>query len=87
MKMDSLTEFWEKKEPIQDQIDDLIYELIRERKRQKISQTKLSLETGIPQATISRVESFSCNPTLSVLLKISNALGLSLSFHSIRSNI
>lgn len=64
---------------IQDQIDDLIFELIRERKRHRITQVELSNLTGIPQATISRLESFKSIPTLQVLIKLSNALGLSLS--------
>jgi len=69
-------------DPIQSQIDDLVLELIRTRKRVKITQMQLSDLTGIPQATISRVESFRSIPTLQVLLKLCNALGLSLSFRS-----
>lgn len=64
---------------VQDQIDDLIFELIRERKRKRITQTDLSIRTGIPQATISRLESFKSTPTLQVLITLSNALGFSLS--------
>ena len=70
---------------IQDQIDDLIFELIRERKRHRITQVELSNLTGIPQATISRLESFKSIPTLQVLIKLSNALGLSLSLGKQRS--
>jgi len=36
---------------VQDQIDDLIFDLIKERKKQKKTQINLSHETGIPQAT------------------------------------
>ena len=63
---------------IQDQIDDIIVALIRERKRQKITQIKLSKMTGIPQATISRMESFASIPTLHIILKLSKALDLTL---------
>lgn len=69
---------------IQDQIDDLILELIRARKKNQITQIELSSSTGIPQATISRLETFRTIPTLQVLLKLSNALGLCLSLQ--RSN-
>ena len=64
---------------IQNQIDDIILELIRERKKQKLSQTKLSQMTGIPQATISRLESFATVPTLHIVIKLSNALNMKLS--------
>lgn len=67
-----------KEDEIQDQIDDIILELIKERKKHKITQVQLSKATGIPQATISRLESFNSIPTLQILIKLSNALGLSL---------
>ncbi|MBP3554252.1 MAG: helix-turn-helix transcriptional regulator [Clostridia bacterium] len=63
---------------IQDQIDDIILALLKERKRKKITQTELSALTDIPQTTISRIESFASIPTLQILLKIANALGLNL---------
>lgn len=68
-----------KNDSIQDQIDDIILELIKERKKQNLSQTKLSQMTGIPQATISRLESFATVPTLYIVIKLSNALNLTLS--------
>lgn len=68
-----------KNNSIQDQIDDIILELIKERKKQNLSQTKLSQMTGIPQATISRLESFATVPTLYIVIKLSNALNLTLS--------
>lgn len=70
---------------IQDQIDDLIFELIRERKKSRITQMELSNITGIPQATISRLESFKSIPTLQVLIKLSSGLGLSLTFNKSES--
>ena len=75
-----LKEYLNKENIVQDQIDDLILELIKERKKMKITQTMLSKMTGIPQTTISRVESFSTIPTLTVLIKLSAALKMSLSF-------
>lgn len=69
-----------KDDSVQDQIDALVSSLIKSRKKQKITQVQLSEKTGIPQATISRVESFRSTPTLQVLIKISQALGLSLTY-------
>lgn len=63
---------------IQSQIDDIILELIKTRKKKKITQTQLSKSTGVPQATISRLESFSTVPTLNLLLKLCSALNLKL---------
>lgn len=61
---------------VQDQIDDLILELIRERKKRKITQVELAKQTGIPQVTISRLESFRSSPALQTIVKLSTALGL-----------
>jgi predicted transcriptional regulator len=69
-----------KDDNIQDQIDDIIFLLIRERKKQKITQTELSKMTGVPQATISRLETFATVPTLYIILKLSNALNMKISF-------
>lgn len=74
----SVENFLKKEDVIQDQIDDIILELIKARKKKRITQVELSKITGIPQATISRLESFNSIPTLQILLKISNTLGLSL---------
>lgn len=74
----SIEELLVKDNPIQDQIDDIIYELVRARKQKKITQIQLSKESGIPQTTISRMESLASIPTLQVLIKIANVLGLSL---------
>lgn len=74
----SVESFLKKEDLIQNQIDDIIAELIKERKKNKITQIQLSKSTGIPQATISRLESFNSIPTLQILIKIANALGLSL---------
>ena len=78
MERTLIEDYLDLKDVIQDQIDDLIFGLIKARKKNKITQIKLSQMTGIPQTTISRVESFSTIPTLQILLKIANALGFSL---------
>lgn len=66
------------KDIVQEQIDDLIVNLIKARKKNKITQVKLSQMTGIPQTTISRLESFNTIPTLQILIRIANALDFSL---------
>ena len=63
-----------------EEVDQLIGTLLKTRKKRRISQTRLSEMTGIPPATISRVESFKTIPTLDVIIKLGNALGLQLSF-------
>lgn len=63
-------------DPVQDSIDDLIYMLVKERKAQKITQVEISNRTGIPQSTISRIESFQTVPSLPVLIPIATVLGL-----------
>lgn len=74
----SINDLLNQETPIQDQIDDLLFLLIRERKKKKITQAELSAKTQIPQPTISRLESFSTIPTLPIVLRLSNALGLTL---------
>lgn len=74
----SMEDYLNTQDVIQDQIDDLIFELIKVRKKNKITQIKLSQMTGIPQTTISRIESLNTIPTLPILMKIINALNFSL---------
>lgn len=71
---------------IQDQIDDIILELIKERKKRKLTQIELSKLSGIPQVTISRLESFNSIPTLQILIKLLNVLDFSLSLKRIRGD-
>ncbi len=78
MKNMSMEDYLNTQDVIQDQIDDLIFELIKVRKKNKITQIKLSQMTGIPQTTISRIESLNTIPTLPILMKIINALNFSL---------
>lgn len=75
----SIESMLENDDDVQNQIDDIIVSLIKERKKKKLTQAQLSEVTGIPQATISRLESFASTPTLQVLIRLSNALGLYLS--------
>lgn len=78
MNQFSIGQYLESDTSLQDQIDDLIFELIRVRKKNRITQVALSVQTGIPQATISRLESFKSIPTLQIIIRLANALGLSL---------
>lgn len=64
---------------VDNQIGEIIFKITSERKKQKISQSELSAMTGIPQTTISRIETFISTPTLPVLLKIINALNMNFS--------
>lgn len=64
--------------PINDKqiIDNIISNIIKTRKQKKLSQAKLSELCELPQATISRLESFSTEPKLSTIVKVCNALNL-----------
>ena len=74
----SVEKYIEENTFVQDQIDDIILELIKERKKNNISQTELSKRAKVPQTTISRMESFRTVPTIQVLIRISNAMGKTL---------
>lgn len=65
---------------IQNIIDDIILEMIKQRKKKNLSQLELSKIIGVPQSSISRIESFRTVPTLQMLIKIGNALDLNLDF-------
>ncbi len=80
----TIEDYLNKNDVIQDQIDDLIFHLMKTRKMSKITQVKLSQMSGVPQTTISRIESFSTVPTLQVLIKMANAMNLSLVFEKDR---
>lgn len=73
-----LDAFYAKEDPVQDQIDDLVAAIVKCRKSRHITQMELSESTGIPQSTISRLESFRTVPTLQVLIQLANALNLEL---------
>lgn len=78
MEKKLMEDYLNTKDIVQEQIDDLIVNLIKARKKNKITQVKLSQMTGIPQTTISRLESFNTIPTLQILIRIANALDFSL---------
>ena len=59
-------------------MNDVIEQLKQVRESRKISQRELSKRCGVPQKTISRIESGVDIPKLSTLSKISEALDLSL---------
>lgn len=68
-----------KKDNIREAIEALVLELYKMRKLSRLTQIDLSKKTGLPQATISRVESFNGEPTLDTLVKIADAFGMNLS--------
>lgn len=48
------------------------------RKSRNISQVELSKRSGVIQADISRIENGKANPTMNVLERLANALGMKL---------
>lgn len=74
--MDNMTmeDYLNKKDTVQDQMDDLIFELIKARKEQGITKEQLSQLAGIPLHTIAAYEGFQIHPTLETLIKAANAL-------------
>ena len=57
---------------------DIIQALIEARKRKGITQKELSEKTGITQADISRIENGSRNPSLAMLKRLANGVGMRL---------
>lgn len=57
---------------------EIVGKLMAARDRKKISQRELSRLSGIPQKTISRIESGKDVPKLPTLIKLANALDLKL---------
>ena len=57
---------------------DLIQAMIDVRKKQNITQKQLSGMTGITQADISRIENGTRNPSLSMLKRLAEGLGMRL---------
>lgn len=57
-------------------IDNIISNIVKTRKKKRISQSKLAEMCNLPQATISRLESYSTEPKLSTVVKVCNALDL-----------
>ncbi|MBR4831126.1 MAG: helix-turn-helix transcriptional regulator [Butyrivibrio sp.] len=57
---------------------DLIQAMIDARKDQNLTQKDLSEKTGITQADISRIENGTRNPSLSMLKRLADGLGMQL---------
>lgn len=67
-------------------IMEIVYIITQERKNQKLSQDELAAKAHLAKNTISRIETFVSVPTLSALLKISDALNLDITL-SPKSNL
>lgn len=57
---------------------DIIQAMINARIEQNITQKELSVRTGITQADISRIENGTRNPSLNMLKKLAQGLGMQL---------
>lgn len=57
-------------------INKIVCAIIEERKNKEFSQSELAAMTGLPQTTISRIETFVSTPTLPVLIRILSALNM-----------
>lgn len=66
------------KDPEREVVISICKSLVEERKRQGISQQRLSEMAGISRTGLRHIESFDTNPTLYTLIKISNALDFDL---------
>ena len=72
------TEFkqiWDEDEPEREFAISMIYA----RKSKNMTQKQLSKMTGISQGKLSKIENGEANPTLKVMSKIANALGMNIS--------
>lgn len=70
-------DFRKEYENIQPEMD-IIRAMVRARKEQNITQAELSARTGINQGDISRLERGTRNPSLNMLKKLANGLGMQL---------
>ena len=57
-------------------IDNIISNIVKTRKKKRLSQSNLAELCNLPQATISRLESYSIEPKLSTVIKVCNVLDL-----------
>lgn len=67
-----------KKDLEQSLVTKICEELVAERKRQGISQQRISEDAGLSRTGVRHIESLETNPTLYSLLKLSKALGVDL---------
>ena len=63
---------------------DIIQAMIDARKSQNLTQKELSDRTGITQADISRIEKGTRNPSLEMLKRLANGLGMQLKVEFIK---
>ena len=54
---------------------EIIRQLVRERKHQKLTQRELAEKTGLKQSNISRLETGKSNPSLDLLQRVAEWLG------------
>ena len=65
---------------------DIIQEMISARVDQNITQKELSVRTGITQADISRIENGTRNPSLSMVKRLAEGLGMQLKLEFVPSS-
>ena len=65
---------------------DIIQALTDARKTQNITQRELSEKTGITQADISRIENGTRNPSLSMMKRLAEGLGMVLKLEFVKSD-
>ena len=65
---------------------DIIQEMISARVDQNITQKELSARTGITQADISRIENGTRNPSLSMVKRLAEGLGMQLKLEFVPSS-
>ncbi len=66
---------------------DIIQAMIAARLEQNITQKELSEKTGITQADISRIENGTRNPSLSMVKKLAQGLGMQLKLEFVREPV
>lgn len=67
-----------------EEIDQMIDLIVEKRKSLELSQTDISIITGISQTTISRIETKTNIPTLNILYKICKSLDLTIKIVDIK---
>lgn len=65
------------------QLNDIIFQLKLKRKERELTQQQLADMCNVPRSTIARTEAYISTPTLPILLKIINALDLSLTINDL----
>lgn len=56
----------------------VIEQYVRSRKMQRITQAELAKRAGVPRSNITRFESGNYNPSLEMMVRIAEALGMTL---------